>query len=207
MCIRDRYMGYKIGMSLSFMDSVWSFFTTPSCARTFILIFGIDWLIGIIFIQYFYYRTGKLRNLSEEAKKKYAPYINQLELWNRFGHTFFSFLMLPRFVIFISMLIVAWAFLKVLSIGSKHPLLGWRRTVMIAVVKHAARIILFCISFVYIKYDDFKIDYSQWLGKDWKAPEEAIPILIANHRGVMVLLRDESRTYFYSCPSRSFPAL
>eukprot|EP00826_Nyctotherus_ovalis_P052042 TRINITY_DN6553_c0_g1_i6.p1 TRINITY_DN6553_c0_g1~~TRINITY_DN6553_c0_g1_i6.p1 ORF type:complete len:232 (-),score=34.83 TRINITY_DN6553_c0_g1_i6:430-1104(-) len=179
---------YKIRMALSFTEWIWTFLATASCARTFALIFAVNWLIGIIFIQYFYHITAKLRNLSPKAKAKYAPYINQVQLWNRFVHSFFSFLLVPRFTLLAIAIILMWALLKLLSVGSTVPLLGWRRKGMIIVGYIASRTILFCMSFVYIKYKDLDVDYSPWLGKDWKTPADKPPIMISNHRGCMVLL-------------------
>lgn len=96
--------------------------------------------------------------------------------------------MLPRFIVLAIAVIFIWASLKLLSVGSTVPLLGWRRKGMIIVGYIASRTILFCMSFVYLKYEDLEVDYSPWLGKDCKPPADKPPIMISNHRGCMVVL-------------------
>lgn len=181
---------------MSFTDSMWSFFSTASCWRTLFFVFIIDWLIGILFIQYFYHITTKLRSLGPKAKAKYAPYINQVELWNRFVHSFFSFFLVPRFALLATAVTIMWVVVRIINIGRPTPLLGWRRKVMIFTGSIIGRLILFGMSFVSIRFKDIDIDYSQWLGTNWTPPKQAPSILVSNHRGSMVLCSLSLRMYF-----------
>jgi len=48
-----------------------------------ILIMGVQWVLGIIFIEYFYYKTRKLRKLEPKAKERLMEIRNEPEKWNR----------------------------------------------------------------------------------------------------------------------------
>lgn len=76
-----------------------------------------------------------------------------------------------------------------IGVKENEPLAGWRK----AIVKFAARIIcrigLFLMSFLWISYKHEKIDYSEWLGPDWKSEQKNTrsPMIIANHQCWSVL--------------------
>lgn len=168
----------------SFFDCARTFFTTPSWQRTLLIIIGIDWLIGILYIQYFYYRTTKLRFLDPEVKKRSAPFVNSVETWNKFVHCLGSVFMIPRVIIFLSSSVFMFTTIRLLSIGeSSFPLKGWKRVIMKFVTRISARLMLFGMSFVWISRTKEKIDYTKWFGEDYKPPKERAPIIISNHYG------------------------
>jgi phosphotransferase system glucose/maltose/N-acetylglucosamine-specific IIC component len=50
-----------------------------------LILMGILWVIGIIFIEYFFYKTKRLSNLTKEQKEKYGAYSNEPEKWRRWA--------------------------------------------------------------------------------------------------------------------------
>ena len=76
--------------------------------------------------------------------------------------------------------------ISLIMIGApKDKLLcGWRKIATKIIIRTLARIGLFFMSFVWIKevYDD--VDYSEWLGKNYKTktPKTRAPIIISNHQ-------------------------
>jgi len=47
------------------------------------LFIGISWLFGILFVEYFYYYTKRLRYLDPKIKEKMLPFTNAPEKWNK----------------------------------------------------------------------------------------------------------------------------
>lgn len=47
------------------------------------VLFIIQWIFGIIFVEYFYYTTRKLRRLEPKAKEELMEIRNEPEKWNR----------------------------------------------------------------------------------------------------------------------------
>jgi hypothetical protein len=47
------------------------------------IVIAVQWIIGIAFVEYFYYITRKLRKLDPKIKKKYMEISNEPEKWNR----------------------------------------------------------------------------------------------------------------------------
>ena len=181
----------------SIINQTTNFIFTPSWGRTILLIVMIDWIIGIIFIQYFYYRTRKLRYLNKKQYPELSPFINSTYTWNRFAHLLGSVFMVPRMLIFASGVISITMFVHIISVGSKLPLTGLRRKIMVLFGRMIGRIMLFSLSFTWVSYADDKIDYSSWLGKEYKPSEEKPPIIISNHRGCSVVFYVLYRMYFY----------
>jgi hypothetical protein len=65
--------------------------------------------------------------------------------------------------------------------------IGWRRTIIKCIISTMSRLGLFIISFVWFSYiDEDSVDYTEWLGKDYKPPKERAPIIIANHQSWLV---------------------
>ena len=159
-----------------------------------LIILCIDWIIGIIFVQYFYHYMRKLRFLDPEIKRKAYPFINSVEKWDRVAHSLGSVFMLPRVLLLIIVFASLPWLVRILLIGIDvdKPVTGWRKKVVQVLGKISGRLSLFCVSFIWITYrTDNNIDYTPWLGSDWRSHmgENTVvpPIMTANHRACTVL--------------------
>ncbi len=61
--------------------------------RLVIVAVGILWFLSILFVEYFFFFTRRLRSLDPKMKEKYGAFTNAPEKWNRFvfylcTHTF-----------------------------------------------------------------------------------------------------------------------
>lgn len=95
--------------------------------------------------------------------------------------------MIPRALTFIVLSIVCALGTRIVMIGAPKNefITGWRKTLVKLLSKFTCRVSLFALSFVWIKHvNEDSMDYSPWLGKDYKAylPQKRAPIIIANHQ-------------------------
>ena len=189
---------------------VWGFFLGLVTSKIFWMIVFIDWCIGIAFVQYFYYRTKRLRNLNIKMKQQYAPFTNSPEKWNRLVHTLMSIFMIPRVIGFLTATITCTIAVWIILIGSEPKAMGWRRWLVWLFSSTLGRVGLFCGSYLWISYKDDDIDYSPWLGEDWKGKNKIRPpIIISNHRTwsdvLLYMTTSEFPCYVSSVHIRRFP--
>ncbi len=186
-------------------------FGIPSTLRTILLVLLINWGIGIAFVQYFYYKTRRLRYLSQEVKAKSLPFTNSPEKWNRLIHSLLSFFMIPRVLGFFLTTIISCTgvWFSLLGAGPKLP--KWRRFLVRCFGKFAGRVGLFFGSYLWIRHKTDKLDYGHWLGEDWKKqqPVKRAPIIISNHRTwsdvLLFMTTDEFPSYVASIHIKNLP--
>ena len=140
--------------------------------------------------------------LDPEIKKKMEPFTNEPEKWNKI--VFYicmllivtvhivSILILPRVIGFVVISLILAVTIRLVMIGSKEgePITGWRKFVVKVVGRCCTRAGLFLQSFLRVEHKYVSVDYSEWLGPDWKAhqPHEKPPIIIANHQSWSVCI-------------------
>ena len=82
--------------------------------------------------------------------------------------------------------------IRIVMIGAKanEPPKGWRKVVVKFVGQVIVRTALFVQSFVWVSHRNMDVDYSEWLGADWKSgqPLSRAPIIVANHQSWSVFL-------------------
>jgi len=95
--------------------------------------------------------------------------------------------MITRCLIFIILSIICALGTRIVMIGvPKDKLItGWRKTAVKIISKLTCRISLFFLSFIWIRQiKETSMDYSAWLGEDYKEyePKKRAPIIISNHQ-------------------------
>ena len=174
----------------------------------FITYIMLSWIIGITFIEFFYYNHRKLRHPKPGQLKKYAAISNEPIKWNRFGLyiCIFSFnlvsVFLPtRVILYLTFSIICAVGTSLVLIGADRDKLisGWRKTAARLVGRFSCRCGLFCLSFLWISEIHEKIDYSKWLGDDYKKhqPKTRPPIIISNHQSWSVCVYLIIRIYLW----------
>lgn len=163
---------------------IFNFFKFTESLQLLLTIILVNWAVGILFVQYFYYRTRRLRNLDAAVKQKYAPFTNSPEKWNRLVHSLMSIFMIPRIIGFLASTIICTIAVWIVMLGSNSKAIGWRRTLIRTFSTIFGRIGLFFGSYIYISRQNDIIDYSPWLGEGWEKerPPVRAPIIISNHR-------------------------
>ncbi len=77
-------------------------------------------------------------------------------------------------------------FIRLIMIGAKRGehIQGWRKVMARLMTKVCCRFGLLVMSFAWISNKDEDIDYSPWLGPDWKSgrPTGRPPIIVSNHQ-------------------------
>ncbi len=165
----------------------------------FLVALAIDWAIGICFIQYFYYRTRKLRALDAETRAKAAPFIQQTEKWNWFTNTFcishphprvVSVFFIPRFLGLLGISSGTTLLVSLVLLGSKEKTTGWRKTLLRILERVSGWVAITCGSYVWISHSDLDVDYTKWLGEGYaaKAPKGRPPVIISCHRAWSVYI-------------------
>lgn len=169
--------------------------TSAAWLKYLVIIIGAQWTVGIVFVEYFYYITRKLRTLSPKEKGKYMEIRNEPEKWNRlvfylsntFAYPIVSVFMVPRLLIFATLSLLCAIGTRLVMIGAppNKPITGCRRTIIKFIIGTASRIGLFFLSLVWFRHiEDDSFDYSEWLGKDYKlqTPCKRPPIIVVNHQ-------------------------
>lgn len=173
------------------INTIISIFKEPSWTRFFAIAFLVDWLIGIVFVQFFYFHTRKLRNLDPQFKEKLKPFVNEPEKWNWLIHTIFSIFMVPRMLINIFCMSTLPIIVRILLIGTNPAHASQFRKKLIRLAGQIyARLTLFGESIIWINYVEDNIDYTKWLGRNYKVNISMgrPPIVISNHRAPLVFL-------------------
>ena len=173
-----------------------------------LIVIGALWVFGIIFVEYLYYYTRRLRMLDPQLKEKYRAIANEPEKWNKlvfylcmllnhytlFSHNYpnlGSVLIIPRTILFVSISFILAITTKLMILGtpSNRPLSGWRKAIAKFAGQLITRIGLFIQSFLWITNKQENTDYSEWLGPDYKAQASTkrAPIIIANHQSWSVI--------------------
>jgi len=192
--------------AISFVIDILSIF---NCRLLIACLF--NWAIGIAFVQYFYHKTYKLRTLPESYKQKVLPFTNSPELWNRLIHILLSFFMVPRLIGFLGATIICCIAVWFIMLGAGPKVSHTRHILIKWFAKVLGRVGLFCGSYLWITHTHDEVDYSKWLGKDYKEkmPNKRPPVIVSNHRtwsDVLVMMTmDEFPSYVASSHIRDLP--
>ena len=157
----------------------------------------------LTFILYKYYFLASLiRSQSDpEIQKKFAPFLRN-DLHNLNIITAFPFYILYWPKIFLGwgwiMIVVTICLILLRGYDKKDylKLSGWKYELVKVLMKSCARLCLFLTCYFWVEHDkDHDIDYSEFLGPDWKAEWDGAPTYVANHTSwldIMYMI-----TYFY----------
>lgn len=112
-----------------------------------------------------------------------------------------SVFILPRFLIYLLFCAILAFSIRILMIHAdkSKPISGWRKVIVRFLGRTITRSGLFVQSFMWINHKNDTIDYSKWLGPDYKTQKiERPPIIISNHMSwsVQLLLVNFIRIYY-----------
>ena len=132
---------------------------------------------------YAIWRNKRLRPNKERDLPKYLPFVrNDYDTWSYLECIWTHFFFLPRYIILLLILIYASLVTKIITIGCDIENLDeTRRKLILDHTCFAMRVfgpIFGCLSFT---TERPKVDYSKWLGPDWKPNYDGATMYVSNH--------------------------
>ena len=93
--------------------------------------------------------------------------------------------MFPRLVIVYIGLFICTSLIYVIKFTSKkgEPITGWKSDAIKWLCMCSSRVTMFCVGVTNVKVEKVKVDYSKYLGPDWKEDVNAKPgSVVCNHQ-------------------------
>lgn len=154
----------------------------PSC--TTILIFT---LLGILLQEYALFKTRKIRAIDEARDSKYPSFRRtDTHLWKRWRLYLAAPILIPKMLLSILalaiLLIGAQIVVSTAGLKKGEILQGWRLKLVAANTKYMTQmIVIFGAGLYWWKSYRPKVDYSKYLGPEWKPTYENPSTVITNH--------------------------
>lgn len=149
--------------------------------------FMINWLLSILLIEWAFYKYKPLHIRTEKDKEmaeKYPAFRrNDLHMVNRLTFYLLAPTTFIRFFIGWGSICIQWMAVMVSLIGHdyKLPIPLWRHRLIKAACSMAARTVLFMGGISYVEEPKYDVDYSEYLGPDWKPSWENPGTVVSNH--------------------------
>ena len=142
-------------------------------------------VLTFIFYKYYFLVTLIKSQKDPEFCKKYAPFIrNDLDNLNIVTAFPFYILFWPRVILTWGwmMIVVAISLTAMIGVKDYTKVSGWRLKIFEVFGKSCSRLNLMLAGYWWVDFDkDTTIDYSEYLGPDWKAEWDGAPTYISNH--------------------------
>ena len=135
---------------------------------------------------------------------KFTPWVRtDTHEWSYVMCIFTHFFFIPRYFTLLLCLVFAFIGTTILSIGSKIDNLGSTRVwLILQYIKICMRVFGYCFGVPYFTFKRPKVDYSEWLGPDWKPSYEGATMIISNHQSWYEVFM----TFFFVRPMPGFIA-
>ena len=153
---------------------------------------------------YSIWRNKRLARDPARDIEKYMPFVrNDTQDWSYLRCLYTHFFMLPRWVICFMLLLYALASTKVILLGCDiRNITERRKTILVENTAMAMRIFGFFIGCWEFRTFRPKVDYSKWLGPDWKPQYDGASMYVSNHTGYY----DAFNTFIFVRPMPGFLA-
>ena len=131
---------------------------------------------------YVIWRNKRLRK-AINVEDRFKPFVRtDINEWAYLRCIFTHFFFIPRFSTCVLALILALISTKLICIGADFNNLGpLRRKLILKSTCLWMRMFLPCFGVYKTSYVRPKVDYSKWLGPDWKANYEGTTMYVCNH--------------------------
>ena len=140
-----------------------------------------------------WYAMWHNRCLKPDPKRdieRFKPFVRlDYHTWKPWLVPFTHFFFLIRFGSFILVLFSSLATTKIITLGSDiNNLSETRRKLIVTTSKFWLRVILILLGYISWTTRRPKVDYSKWLGPEWKPTYEGVTMLVSNHTGFLEII-------------------
>lgn len=141
--------------------------------------------MGVLLIEYALYKTRGPRKVVEERDSKYPAFRRtDVQYWTRPRLYRAVPILLPRFILSLTLLITYVFIVKITLIGNKkgQPNPRWKVLIFKYTAIWFSRAAGMAAAGLFIiRHERVKIDYSKYLGPDWKASYNGASTYLSNH--------------------------
>jgi 1-acyl-sn-glycerol-3-phosphate acyltransferase len=151
----------------------------------------------------------------EGDKEKYGPFLrNDIDNWSFFKTFFTQFFMFPRYLSALLLIYITGVLVMLMTIGLDRSQPVSKRTyrIVTGLSRNCIRYLVFVFGCVWYRNERPLVDYSHWLGPDWKPSYEGAGVQISNHSNYLdiflnFLLDDPCPAYLQREGTRVVPVL
>lgn len=141
--------------------------------NSYLVLFMVNWALNILLVEFLAIRKLKnVINVDEARDSKYPPFRRYDTAWfNRFWLYMCCHLVLVKIIFTFGTIFMCALLCNIFVIGLKpsDPIKGVRYYLIRALFWYTSRIVILnSVSCIWISYERPKVDYSKYLGPDWK---------------------------------------